>query len=272
MNESLDIRLYSLGKEFLVNRLERKGHSPSLLAKYLDPNIKLDKLSDVYLRLLMSGANSSLVSNVISSPLGGDISNLRTTLFNFDVNRILKNYTDFNAILEKIVSEFDLRVNVTRDGIWYKYSKTIWSGARFLSQFKNYDDFSDFIHFFYKDDRALRALPLLLKEEIDGFGIALSCDFLKELGYHKLGKPDRWIKQIFNQTGLSISNNDFEILKAIDRVANNNSVSAYNVDKLFWLIGSGKFYLDKSQSGKQISIGRSAKYFYDYIACSSMEA
>ena len=38
---------------------------------------------------------------------------------------------------------------------------------------------------------------------------------------------------------------NFLTMKIIDEIAIENNTTAYNVDKLFWLIGSGKFYLSK---------------------------
>ncbi|NES63718.1 hypothetical protein G3343_22875, partial [Vibrio parahaemolyticus] len=35
---------------------------------------------------------------------------------------------------------------------------------------------------------------------------------------------------------------NYQILKAISRIADSTGFSSYNVDKLFWLIGSGYFY------------------------------
>lgn len=41
-----------------------------------------------------------------------------------------------------------------------------------------------------------------------------------------------------------IGSSDYEVFKAVARVASNADVTPYNVDKLFWLIGSWKFYDD----------------------------
>ena len=51
--------------------------------------------------------------------------------------------------------------------------------------------------------RARPALPLLLVQEIDGFGFALACNFLRELGYENFSKPDVHLRKIFWVTGLS---------------------------------------------------------------------
>lgn len=89
----------------------------------------------------------------------------------------------------------------------------------------------------------MAALPMILAAEIDGIGYPLACDFLKELGFINYGKPDVHIIDIFSGIGLCDSKS----------IAISNSKNNYreglilpkflliNVDKLFWLIGSGKF-------------------------------
>ncbi len=91
---------------------------------------------------------------------------------------------------------------------------------------------------------------MLLSYEIDGFGFPLACDFIKELGYWDFGKPDVHLKKIFAALQLSPTENDYQVFKAIVRVARSVGVTSYNVDKLFWLIGSGNFYLDKIKVGQ----------------------
>jgi thermostable 8-oxoguanine DNA glycosylase len=111
-----------------------------------------------------------------------------------------------------------------------------------MSQFTTADDFYKWADLFEKDDRARPALPLLLSCEIYGLGFALACDFLKELGYANYAKPDVHVRDIFEGLGLCQKASDYQLFKTVVRVAKNVEVTPYNVDKLFWLIGSGHFY------------------------------
>ena len=64
--------------------------------------------------------------------------------------------------------------------------------------------------------------------------------FHKELGYVNFPKPDVHLRDIFTALELcQDGDDDDQLFKAIIRVAGNANVTPYNVDKTFWLIGSG---------------------------------
>ena len=84
---------------------------------------------------------------------------------------------------------------------------------------------------------------MIIGMEVRGIGFPLACDFLKELGYEDFAKPDVHLKFIFRELHLCpLDSGDYQVFKAIVRVANHAGVTPYAADKLFWLIGSGRFY------------------------------
>ncbi|BDX18097.1 hypothetical protein MFKK_09070 [Halopseudomonas aestusnigri] len=85
---------------------------------------------------------------------------------------------------------------------------------------------------------------MLLKEEIFGFGFALACDFLKETGYPDFVKPDTHINDISRGLGITDAKNDFGVFKDLEAYCQRIDMLPYEVDKLFWLVGSGRFYLN----------------------------
>jgi len=87
---------------------------------------------------------------------------------------------------------------------------------------------------------------MLLEKEIFGLGFALSCDFIKELGYTEYPKPDVHIKDIFYEFGLS-EDSDYSAYKAVIEMARIVNETPYKVDKVFWLISSGNYYFDKKE-------------------------
>ena len=93
------------------------------------------------------------------------------------------------------------------------------------------------------------ALPLLISNKINGIGFALACDLLKEMGYTQYSKPDTHLMEIFGILGLS-DGKETDTFAAIEQMAKDCKeidplVTPYKIDKVFWLISSGKYYLEK---------------------------
>lgn len=240
--------IFNLAYSFLKEKLLQKKINSEILNKYLAPT-KLESIPQFYKRLLESAANRSRSEGVIIKPIGG-IDKLNEILFNFDVRLVKENYIEPKILLDKIIKRFNLTdINQEKRGLWFIFCKSIISGAIFLEKFIENNDFIDFVNFFHQDERGRDALPLLLKQEIDGYGFTLSCDFLKESGFYWYGKPDIHIKDIFKALNLSESENESNLLKAIVRIAENCKKTPYAIDKIFWLIGSGKFYHDSKLIG-----------------------
>ncbi len=256
--EQLDRSAYSLAKEFLL-RLDVEEITSELIEKYLHLSRLTPRpqtIASIYERILESAQNANMKAGVIGSSIGG-VEKLSQVLFDFAPSRVLEHYSFWESILDDIEAQLKPRGRIRRTSrsLWPKYYQTILSSARFLSQFASADDFYDWIDFFDEDERARPAMPMLLAQEIDGFGFALACDFLKELGYENFAKPDIHIKDIFRALRLcERSGSDYEVFKAVTRVARHVGVTPYNVDKLFWLIGSGYFY-DDEQIGSRGRIG-----------------
>ena len=71
-----------------------------------------------------------------------------------------------------------------------------------------------FIKGFLTNEQSKLALPLLLSEEIFGFGFALACDFLKDNVSPEFLKPDTHINDIALGLGITTSTNNFHIFKS----------------------------------------------------------
>jgi len=241
-----DKQVFDLAESFLNSLTTKDGFrvTQEMLSKYFQVE-KPKTMAEIYFRLLLSAQNANMKAGVIGGSIDG-IENLQNILCDFEPNAVIKKYGDNSQqVFTDIKKQVKPRGKVNANGLWSKYCDTIISGAKFLGQFNSAEDFYQWVNWFYKDERARPALPLLLKEEISGFGFALACDFLKEIGFLEYGKPDVWLRKIFVSLELcSPEVTDSELLKAIIRVAQNAGATPYKVDKVFWLIGSGNFYLD----------------------------
>jgi hypothetical protein len=244
----IDRKAYELAKGYLPS-LKIPGVTQELIEKYQNlpyrrPKSKSKK--DLYKALLGSAQNANMKTNVIGKAIGG-VGRLGLISEGFDPRYVLENYRDYWQVLDQIVEKLKPRGKIRRTprSIWPHYAQTILSAAEFIEQFDSADEFFRWVDFFDRDDRSRASLPMLLSNEVKGFGFALSCDFLKELGYVNFPKPDVHMRDIFTALELCPPRvDDYHLFKAIIRVAKNASATPYATDKVFWLIGTGKFYDD----------------------------
>ncbi|WP_174464472.1 hypothetical protein [Paraburkholderia ferrariae] len=220
-------------------------------------------INDLFGRLLSSAQNANMKAAVIGKSIGG-VENLSRALFRFNPKKVKREFDDDpDGLLAHIIETLNPsgQIRTTSRSIWPKYCKTILSVATFLGQFKDGKDFYDWANHFYSDNKSIAALPMILAAEIEGIGYPLACDFLKELGFVSYGKPDVHVRQIFEGIGVCPEKSTaYQVQKVIVQIAEASGVSAYNVDKIFWLIGSGKFY-KHPHIGKAGHIGRKKAQF-----------
>lgn len=256
-----DRRAYQLAREYLKSLTVVNGPiTDGILDSYVPLANRPNEMSGIYCRMLESIRNTSWRSGVI-----GDPEALSPILCDFNPAAILVEFPDAGAVLDSIKAAFpDKSFRSAKRSIWPAYCRSILSAALFLSQFGSVDEFYSWVSFFDDDERARLALPLLMDAEIEGFGFALACDFLKELGFTNYCKPDVHLKGIFTALGLSPqSSSDLDVNRAICRVAKHVGRTPYAVDKLFWQIGSGYFY-DHKHIGDGGKIGRHKQWFIEY--------
>lgn len=245
-----DIEAYALAKEYLL-RLNIAGVNSDLLEKYLrlsETKPRPQSISEIYRRILESAQNANMKARVIGQAIDG-VDKLGPVLCDFQPSAVLTKFTmGWEQVLDEIEERLKPTGKIRRESrsIWPHYCQTILSAAQFVAQFPTPDEFYHWVDFFDHDERVRAALPMLLDKEIDGFGFALACDFLKELGYVNFAKPDVHLRDIFRGLKLCLPKaDDYGVFKAVVRVANHAKVTPYNADKLFWLIGSGHFYDDR---------------------------
>jgi hypothetical protein len=246
---------YRLCFEYLL-RFSEDGVTRDILQRYLDYNNAKQRptsISALYQKLLSSAQEASLKSGVIGRSIGG-VSALGKVLYGFDPSVVVATFgTDWEKVLNQIERRLkpNGKIRRTPRSIWPQYCRTILSGAEFFTQFHTSDEFYQWADSFDREPKSRLALPLLISSEIVGIGFALACNFLKDIGYVNFGKPDVHIRDLFKGLNLcGAEANDVQILRALIRISENVGVTPYNVDKLFWLVGSGYFH-DDMQIGKQ---------------------
>lgn len=248
------VSIYSLAKAYLIDMIDDEN-AVEILEEYLTPHDcnQVEKLSQIYFHLLKHAQNANMKPKVIGQSIGG-VKKLKPILFNFNAKKVLEHYgDDHEKLLDDIVEELQPTGQVKREpkGLWVHYCQSILSAAQFLCQFKNSKAFYEWANEYYQDETKIDELPQILAREIHGIGYALACDFLKEMGFANYGKPDVHIKDILRGVGLTKEKaKETEIQAVLREMAKVNGVSAYHVDKILWLIGSGEFYFHDFSTGQ----------------------
>jgi hypothetical protein len=234
--------VFSSAKRFLDKIISNHPNlNNPVLEKHLEHKSKFDDISDANRRLIESLQNRNMMAKVID--FDQRQKEIKKILFGYSPNKILSAYKKTDELLGKFRGKFNLQNAQGKRNLWRQFSEGILSGSKFMASFKNKDDFDSFIKTFAHNKYTKAALPMLLGKEVKGFGFALACDFLKELGYRDYPKPDVHLIKIFNGLGLSSSKEPYEVYKSIIEMSEAVGKDAYTVDKIFWLIGSGRFYL-----------------------------
>lgn len=233
--------IYNEAVKFLnkITPLELQGKE---LEKYFHAEKKFKSKDEILFQLLGSLQNRGMATNVIGFWKEDKKPKFREILLDYDSDAILSKYAEDVDLLFKCFDEhFPVNNANSKGNLWKIYAKAVISACKFLSKFKDATDFDDFVMRFSYNEFSSAALPMLLEKEIYGLGFALACDFLKELGYTEYPKPDVHIKDIFAKFDLC-EHNDYSAYKAVIEMARVVKETPYKVDKIFWLIGSGKFY------------------------------
>jgi len=256
---------YKEAVDFLVRNIPSDEPLAVLQCYLTPPDAKrvAVPLSEVFRRILSSAQNANMKASVIGGSIGG-FNKLGKALFGFDPKRTQHKFAgDPVGLLKHIRKTLRPRgkIRTSKKSIWPKYCRTVLSTATFLAQFQSGEDFLAWAEHLYRDDRTMAALPLILASEIDGVGYALACDFFKDFGFTNYGKPDVHVNRLLVGLGLCAPNpTPYQAQRLIAQIARAENVPPYDVDKVFWLIGSGKLYKHKNL-GKNGHIGRMTKRF-----------
>lgn len=245
-NDKKMIIVYDYAKSYL-NTMIPTNINEDEFKKYFDVTKEFTSLKEITYGLFGSLQNSQMMPNVIGLWKKNRANVFAEILFDFDCNKIIDEY-DETSLYSLFCDKFTVNNKESKGNLWRRYTRYLLSAAKFMTAFESADDFDKFIMRFDYNELTSTALPMLLKAEILGLGFPLACDFLKELGYSQYPKPDVHIIEIFSALNFC-DKNDYEVYKAVIKMAKINNDNAYNVDKIFWLIGSGSFYLHDIKVG-----------------------
>jgi hypothetical protein len=226
----------------LVYLQERAGMEAIRRHMALSEGYSPRSFAEVYQRLLDSLSNRQGMPNSI-----GSVQRLGSVLIEFDFNRVLAEYrADWGRLFEEIRTKIRPTSRMDPENshnYWTIFCNGAISAAEYLRQFDSLQDFLTLVRDFDSKPTTRPALPPLLEKEIFGLGFALACDFLKELGFTNYSKPDVHLLDIFSALDIA-RRSQLAVFRAIALMAAEVNETPYAVDKAFWLIGSGRLYMD----------------------------
>lgn len=278
MNYSL---LYQKTYEYLLEKAAKHNVTEAELKElYFKPSpaeflqdVAPNDLGGVFYRMAFHLQNATMKSNIIDFKANHKI--IGEVLLNFDYNALLDKYADekslYKALSEKIPKIKYDDINFEKN-VGYKYAKSLYASAKFLRKYNSFDELLEC----FSNMEAM--LPLFLHYEIYGFGIALACDFVKELNTNfDFAKPDIHIREIVFSLGFldkisSGTRADYHTMVCMKDIATQISksteqqISTYMLDKIWWLICTETFYHhDNKKNSSDIKRKAYLEYIKNYI-------
>ncbi len=235
-SEKLLRNVLTYGTEYLF---EIKPDSVDL-DRYLFPRKSWESMKDLAEILFLSITQRNMMPGVIQ--FSERLEEMKRILFYFDHLQILHNFTA-ETLYGEFQGHFPINNKNSANNLWWQFSKSVISACEFLRNFETTKEFDDFVCTFTKNKLTRSALPLLLAQEISGMGFAIGCEFLKEAGYSEYPKPDKHLMDVFSKLNLC-ERDQYTVYKTAIFMAEVSGVTPNYVDKTFWLICSGKYYLD----------------------------
>lgn len=237
-------KIYKYANEYIKSILPDGIKESDLEKYYIGDNYQFDSLEDVFIQLIHSAQNYQSMPNSIK--FKERFEDIKEVLNNFQYSKVAE--LESKELYYIFRDKFKITSKDTKMNSWYKWSKSVVDAAKFISNFKDIEDFKKFVRLYDYNTITRMSLPLLISSKIRGIGFALACDFLKELGYVNYPKPDVHIIDIFTDLGLT-DNNPINVFEAVIRMYEDckeidATVTPYKIDKILWLISSGRFYLD----------------------------
>ena len=254
-------------------------------------SFKGDAISRCFAQLAFHGQNATMISGIVRFEYNYDF--LYETCCHFNPKTFWETYCegkDDAQRIDGIVAELrkGLRWNSKnsteerKDSIAKRFAKLLIHGSEYLKGFATKEELVADLrrnniqyHRGSVNDPNRKLIKYFMEKmgQGSGFSVALTCDFLKELdtSFNYLAKPDIHIMDVMavfkgkpNGYYYNSESKAFECLREFQelvREINNDlpedeKITVYKLDRMIWLICSGKFFLDHVELDKKHYLGR----------------
>ena len=140
-----DVAAFRLAREYLLT-FSPEGVTDAVIDHYIEPTVtrlRPATISGVYLRVLASAQNAHMKASVVGGAIGG-VEKLEGVLCGFDPAAVSRCFGNrWEDVLDAVEASGLLPGPVRREprSIWPLFCRSALSGAAFLSQFADADDF-----------------------------------------------------------------------------------------------------------------------------------
>ena len=222
-------------------------------------------------RLASSLQNSGMMHNSIRFNESEERYNhIKNVLCDFDAQKVLSKYRDWKELYYALTNNGEEDKGVRKDADdkrtnWGKYAKGLYCGIDFLENNGGQQQIEQLCATPANEAELNKKIKEIkqIEKSIYGLGFALTCDWLKECGCTWLAKPDIHIKIVCSAIASeqNAEMTDVDIVKFVFLFAQEvqqkyPNVTAYQLDKIIWLICTGNFYLQKDKIGRDTILAR----------------
>jgi len=278
MEKNLYYDFYKLTKENLEKLAESNNISQEELKKYYSTSdqhlefikdLKRSETSKAFVQMILHAQNATMISSIVNFEKNKEF--LKEVTCDFQPKSFLQKYAnkDIKCLAEDLRWTADKNKglkwsstkskNDNKDQIVTRFAKTLLECAKFLSELNSKQEI---INKLTANAHNTQTLIKNFKSQIKtGFGIALTCDFLKEFDeqFNDLAKPDVHLIDVMTKLKKreeNYYNSDKSKIKLLDEMKemaacinenlpDNEKITVYQLDRMIWLVCTENFFLHK---------------------------
>lgn len=208
---------------------------------YFNP-LKKVHLDEIFYQFCLNLQDYNMMPSVIGVLNGDRKDKFREVLLGYNKDAVALKYTE-ESLYSKFCSVFPVKNQDSKQNLWRRYANSIIDSCRYLSNYKNAEEFNKYIENF----NGSLDIVYDMKRSIRGMGFALACNLIKDLGFTDYAKPDTHTRDVVAAMGFA--DDDISVIRAIQDIAKANNDTAFNVDRMIWLICSGNYFNDNIRMG-----------------------
>ncbi len=211
------------------------------ISSYFNP-IKKNNIRDIFYQFCGNLQDYNMMPSVIGF-LRSDRTNMFKDIFyDYDYKKVIEVY-NADSLFEKFCDVFPVKNRDSKNNLWRRYAKSVIDAGYYLDKYKTADAFNQHIEKYAGNFDIVYDMS----KNISGMGFALACNMVKDLGFTDYAKPDTHTKDVIEAMGYA--SDDITVIKAIQDIAVANGDTAFNFDRMIWLVCSGYYFNDNIRIG-----------------------